>query len=214
MKLELTKNGEIRAFEAIATIENFQNNRNDVLTILEHIEENAFADEVKLNVLMGCRENSSVARGVINYLIGINMIDYKNKMLTNTARRFLKTKLFPSIERGKYRFWIIDDEVYGKKVIYLERSKASFVGKIEDIDETDAYIKKNYTSLAKNDDFDQFRIKHFGSNPNKMVQNLTLPSRIGENRSSEPFRRAFLPGGQTSPARSLLQAADKHFKIV
>ena len=77
MKLELTKNGEIRAFEAIATIENFQNNRNDVLTILEHIEENAFADEVKLNVLMGCRENSSVARGVINYLIGINMIDYK-----------------------------------------------------------------------------------------------------------------------------------------
>ena len=134
MKLELTKNGEIRAFEAIATIENFQNNRNDVLTILEHIEENAFADEVKLNVLMGCRENSSVARGVINYLIGINMIDYKNKMLTNTARRFLKTKLFPSIERGKYRFWIIDDEVYGKKVIYLERSKASFVGKIEDID--------------------------------------------------------------------------------
>ena len=174
MKLELTKNGEIRAFEAIATIENFQNNRNDVLTILEHIEENAFADEVKLNVLMGCRENSSVARGVINYLIGINMIDYKNKMLTNTARRFLKTKLFPSIERGKYRFWIIDDEVYGKKVIYLERSKASFVGKIEDIDETDAYIKKNYTSLAKNDDFDQFRIKHFGSNPNKMVQGELL----------------------------------------
>lgn len=106
MKLELTKNGEIRAFEAIATIENFQNNRNDVLTILEHIEENAFADEIEIECIDGMQENSSVARGVINYLIGINMIDYKNKMLTNTARRFLKTKLFPSIERGKYRFWI------------------------------------------------------------------------------------------------------------
>ena len=52
MKLELTKNGEIRAFEAIATIENLQNNRNDVLSRLQHIEENAFADEVKLSVLL------------------------------------------------------------------------------------------------------------------------------------------------------------------
>lgn len=119
MRVTLEREGEIKVFDAITTLRVFEEERPDIYSIIKIIDERG-VDYQYLQDEIGGTASKIVVDGIIKYLKNMMLLDRSNN-LTKLAKRYLDSKKFPSIERGKFKFWIIYDPLIGWKLLHYDR---------------------------------------------------------------------------------------------
>lgn len=169
MNITLKRTGTIAAFESIASINSYQKNRQDIFEIIQFIDDNKVADAAKLAEKIG--DNTGViAIGIIQYFINLGLVNERDHTLTLRASNFLIDGLFPSAERGKFRFWTLDDSLIGKQILgkSFSEHKHNQSTKLIEIGNVSDFKGKRYINH-----FDEnnglFEVKEFSSSQTKLI---------------------------------------------
>lgn len=117
MKLSIGWKSKLEVFDAVGTIETYSDNRNDVIELLKYIDENGINREGLLELFGGKEISSIVIDRVLEYLRECGYIN--SDALSIKGKNIIESGRVPVEERGKFRFWNIEDlgpmkEMYGK----------------------------------------------------------------------------------------------------
>lgn len=107
MKLNIDWKSKMEVFDAVATIESYSDKRNDIIELLKYINEYGVNKEGIIE-LFGNKEISHIVAGrVLEYLRECGYI--KNDTLTIKGKKILETGKIAVEQRGKFRFWNIEN---------------------------------------------------------------------------------------------------------
>lgn len=149
MRVNFETEGEIEVFDAVATLETYQSDRNDMLNLMKHIEKNG-ADIEGIAAKLRGKQSKVIAGGIIKYLKTIGLLDYQ-KEITKKGKIFLKTGKFPKVERGQFKFWKINHPLTdGHYLINYKRETRRGAGDLKSKDNLAANIEgSKYVNLGE-----------------------------------------------------------------
>src|SRR4051794_37274743 len=107
MKVTFEREEKVEVFDAIATLVVFEGNREDLHSIMREIKMHGVNYDV-LRDKLEIKNADHIIKGIIQYLKQSGLIDEHNT-ITKSGEIFLKDRQYPNLERGKFKFWYIDD---------------------------------------------------------------------------------------------------------
>lgn len=145
MKLSIGWKSRLEVFDAVGTVETYSENRNDIIELLKYIDENGI-NKNGLVELFGNKEISYiVVERVIEYLRECGYINSDN--LSIKGRKILESGRVPVEQRGKFRFWNIEN-LGPMKDMYSNGSKL-IIGYRRQKDTNNKYIHRENSSDYK-----------------------------------------------------------------
>lgn len=170
MKLNIEWKSKIEVFDAVGTIETYSDKRDDILELLKYINENGANKEGLLD-LFGNKEISPiVVIRVLEYLRECGYIT--NDTLTIKGKRVLESGKVAVEQRGKFRFWNIEN-LGPMKDMYSNGSKL-IIGYKREKD-----IKKAYIHRENAENYKKLKVSMPNSNEEFRVVSLSENQHTG-----------------------------------
>ncbi|MBM7620072.1 hypothetical protein JOC95_001924 [Bacillus tianshenii] len=175
MKVTFKQSDKIKVFDAITTMVVFENAREDLLTIMQVIYEHGVDYQV-IQEMLRVPAAETIAKGIVNYLKQNGLID-EHHTITSAGHWFLQSKQYPALERGKFKFWMIDHPLLGRQLLHYQRENSKErTMKLTPFIHATELEGKTFHSVLNMDEKRQFQINKFDYNRGAEVYCVDFPN--------------------------------------
>ncbi|MFD2442606.1 hypothetical protein ACFSO7_01150 [Bacillus sp. CGMCC 1.16607] len=173
MKVTLQREENIQVFDAIATLVVFESNREDLHSIMREIRKYGVNYDI-LRDLLEIENSDYIVKGIIQYLKQNGLLDEQNT-ITKSGEIFLQDKQYPNLERGKFKFWFIDDSLFGAQLIHFERVRESKeVRNLVEFEKGLSLERKSFQGVLRQE-LGEFTLLNFDRQPNSTIKIAHYP---------------------------------------